>query len=636
MNPLEKYRERVRAKLLSDFAAFAQRAWREIEPKELQWNWHHQLIAEYLMLAHQREELRLIFCMPPRELKSRLVSVLWPAWCWAKDPGLSFILTSYSDSLSEELSVTRRNLLQSRWFQETFPNTVRFSPDQNRREQYGNLRGGMMIATSTEGTLTGKGGDFLVVDDLLSPQQSYSDLERQNANRFFDSTLRSRLNEPVRGGIVIVCQRLHEADLPGHLTESEPGVWTMVNLPMVAEADEKILFPISGKVIERKAGDLLHPARFPKSWAEKQQRTIGRLVWSSQYQQRPSPLEGNLVKASDIQFYGGKDWTTGVKDPDLPATFERTIISVDCTFKDKSTSDFVAILVIGVNGSRRYVRHIVNARLSLDGTENEIRAAYVNYAPVSAVLVEDKANGSAVISHLTENISGVIAVNPEGGKVSRMMAVSPEFQANNWFFDRTGAWTNRAIDQLCLFPNAKNDDIADAVSQAAIWLQSHSYELGLVDLFKKIGSGVKKAVHSVQELFGRKSGAPVEESKSAIVTRDQAKEWMEGHPPPPCPNPNCKFSITFLQRDANGEWHIHCRQCGRVDGQDLPGAEKPGHVHRWRTIPGGYEKCDDCAEQRPIHGLAPMTTNGVSRGQRDQMNSLDGAMDRWFRQFKWF
>ncbi len=251
------------------------------------------------------------------------------------------------------------------------------------------------------------------------------------------------------------------------------------------------------------------------------------------------------------------------------------------------------------------------------------------------MLVEDKAAGPAVIRHLQDAIPGIIAVNPEGGKMSRMMAAAPEFQANNWFFDRTGAWTNRAIDQLCLFPNAKNDDIVDSVSQAAIWLQSHSYELGLVDLFKKLGSGVKKMVRSVQDLLTRKPGAAVEESKPVIVTRDQAKEYTEGHPPPLCPHPECKNPCTFLQRDHEGQWHIYCRQCGRVDGKDLPGAEKPGHIHRWRVIPGGYERCDDCTEQRPIANLAPPPTNGVSRAQYAALQSVDSKVGRSFGRFGW-
>lgn len=605
------FEQRTREKLRGDFSAFARRAWREIEPgKPLLWNWHHALVCEYLQMVYQGEILRLIVTQPPRSLKSKLVSVLFPAWVWAKSPEQSFILTSYSDSLSEELNMARRTLLASDWFQKTFPNTVRFSPDQNRREQYKNLAGGQAIATSTEGTLTGKGADYLLVDDLLSPQQSYSDLERINANRFFDSTLRSRLNDPVTGRIIIVCQRLHEADLVGHLTENEPGAWTSINLAMEAEQDEEVAFPISGQVVRRKAGDLLHPQRWPKSWCEKQKRTLGRLVWSSQYGQRPSPLEGNLVKASDIRYYGGKDLLTGELDAQLPASFERTILSVDCSFKDLSTSDYVAIVVIGIAGSRRYVRHIVNARLDLDGTENEIRAAHANYAPVSGVIVEDKANGSAVVKHLKDEIPGLVAVNPEGGKMSRMMAAAPEFQAHDWFFDRTGAWTNRAVDQLCSFPTAKNDDISDAISQASIWLQGHTYELGLVDYLKGLASGARKMVATVEERFRKPKPVAVRvpvETKPVVV--DNFKIWLDTHRAPPCPA--CQSSsTTYLSR---GE--LYCNQCHATNGVSLP---KPignicpveGCTEKLR-ITGGVLYCAN-------HGQVPNSTPvvvGVSFAQ---------------------
>jgi predicted phage terminase large subunit-like protein len=560
-----------------------------------------------------------------------LVSVLFPAWVWAKSPEQSFILTSYSDSLSEELNMARRTLLASDWFQKTFPNTVRFSTDQNRREQYKNLRGGMAIATSTEGTLTGKGADYLLVDDLLSPQQSYSDLERINANRFFDSTLRSRLNDPVTGRIIIVCQRLHEADLVGHLEENEPGAWTSVNLAMEAEQDEEIAFPISGQVVRRKTGDLLHPQRWPKSWCEKQKRTLGRLVWSSQYQQRPSPLEGNLVKASDVRYFGGKNLLTGELDPQLPASFERTILSVDCSFKDLSTSDYVAIVVVGISGSRRYVRHIVNARLDLDGTENEIRAAHANYAPVSAVLVEDKANGSAVVKHLKDEIPGLVAVNPEGGKMSRMMAAAPEFQAHNWFFDRTGAWTNRAIDQLCSFPTAKNDDISDSISQAAIWLQSHTYELGLVGYLKELASGARQMVATVRERLRPKSA-----SVSVDTKLPQARvEGNKGQRPKPEPCPLCSGPRIWVSH-AIGVLVAHCNQDGSDDGVLSPGPEQipPDRMHCGAPLQmaSGMYRCQNCGKQWPSN-VAPMTVNGVSRAQYAAMQTLDARIRRSFGRF---
>ena len=264
-NPLKILRDRNTARLSTDLAAFSKAAWKQIEPKPLQDNWHLDLLAEYLQLCVQRKIKRLLVCMPPRSTKSRETEIFMPAWAWQLDPSLRFVFASYSDSLSTELSIVRRNLLQSNWYQQTFPQRVVFAPDQNQKTQYENLAHGQMIATSMTGTVSGKGADILVLDDPLSPQQAFSDVEREAVNRDFDSTFRSRLNDPDEGVIIVVMQRLHQADLVGHLRESEPGVWTELILPMVAEKNEEIVFPISGRVVRRRVGDLLQPSRFPAS-----------------------------------------------------------------------------------------------------------------------------------------------------------------------------------------------------------------------------------------------------------------------------------------------------------------------------------------------------------------------------------
>jgi hypothetical protein len=211
------------------------------------------------------------------------------------------------------------------------------------------------------------------------------------------------------------------------------------------------------------------------------------------------------------------------------------------------------------------------------------------------VFVEDKTNGSAVISHLRENLSGVIAVNPEGGKVSRMMAAAPEFQAHNSFFDRTGAWTNKAIDQLCNFPNARNDDISDAISQASIWLQNNSYSLGLVDFFKQVATGAKKLVKSVARVLSRAPGVAVE-AQPPVVDEDEWRSWANKLTAPPCPHPLCKATCTMLIPGVGGS-AIRCNQCGRVNGQDAP---KPAGAccgnYLPQIIPGGV-RCGNCGAQ---------------------------------------
>ncbi len=123
-------------------------------------------------------------------------------------------------------------------------------------------------------------------------------------------------------------------------------------------------------------------------------------------------------------------------DPTLPERFDRRIISVDCSFKTTLGSDYVALIVVGVVGARRYVLHVTNARLDLTGTINEIRNAHTTFAPISATLVEAAANGHAVISALQNEIPGLVAVDPQGSKMSRVVAMSPEFTARNWYFEK--------------------------------------------------------------------------------------------------------------------------------------------------------------------------------------------------------
>src|SRR5439155_10018737 len=195
-----------------------------------------------------------------------------------------------------------------------------------------------------------------ILDDPVSADQALSEAERTRANNWIDATLRSRLNDPSTGAIVLVMQRLHELDPTGFLLEQEPRVWTHIRVPLEAEEDESWVFPISGRVVQRKAGEILMPERFSDEVVE--QLRSRRLVFAGQYQQRPAPAEGNLIKRSEVRCYGGIDPRTGIADEKLPSDFDRTVISVDCAFKDVATSDYVAILVIEVKGRKRYVLNV--------------------------------------------------------------------------------------------------------------------------------------------------------------------------------------------------------------------------------------------------------------------------------------
>jgi predicted phage terminase large subunit-like protein len=269
-------------------------------------------------------------------------------------------------------------------------------------------------------------------------------------------------------------------------------------------------------------------------------------------------------------------------------------------------------------GSRRYLLHVTNAHLDLVGTMNEIRNAHATYGPVSAVLVESAANGVSVIAHLKEEIAGLVPITAKDSKMARLVAASPEFQAQNWIIERNGPWAHKVVEQLTMFPNCKNDDISDSISQASIWLQANTYELGLLDYMKSLFLGKRKMPASVEQHLA--ATVEVDESKSSIVTEDHWKAWVEKHQTPPCPNPTCKNICTFLQRDHEGEWHLHCRQCGRVDGKEIV---KPidGNLC-WvpgcgleLMMSGGVLRCQNHGQVPTVNNpsIRSEPTNGMSR-----------------------
>jgi hypothetical protein len=228
------------------------------------------------MMVKERRLLRLIVNVPPRTLKSTIITIAYPVWVWLTEPGHNFMAASYSQELSTEHSLMRRKLLQSEWFQRLWGDKFHMSPDRNQAAQFMNDRGGQMIATSVNGSPWGRGCDTAILDDPVSADQAQSDTERARANRWIDTTFRSRLNDPARGAFILVMQRLHEFDPTGFLLQQEPGIWTLIRIPLEAEEDERWVFPISGRVVQRRRGEILQPNDLRRQWWTKN----AKIVWS--------------------------------------------------------------------------------------------------------------------------------------------------------------------------------------------------------------------------------------------------------------------------------------------------------------------------------------------------------------------
>ncbi|MBO9597130.1 MAG: phage terminase large subunit [Cohnella sp.] len=441
--------------------AYIRQCWGVIEPgTEYMHNWHIDAISEHLEAVEQGQITRLLINMPPRYMKSIAVTVAWPTRHWAKRPESRFISLSYSQMLSMKHNIDRRNIIQSPWYQNNWGDRFALMDDQNTKTKFQNDKMGFMFATSIGGTLTGEGGDFIIVDDPHNPKMAESEAERTAAVEFFKTTLPTRLNDKKKGAIIVVMQRLHEQDISGFVLEQ--GGYTHLCLPGEAPQRTMIHFPISGREHIREAGEPLWPEREGKAELEAMKKAMGSYGYSGQYDQRPSPGEGGMLKRQWWQYY--------TFDP-TKKQFDEMLQSWDCTFKDSDGSDYVVGQVWGRIGANKYLLDQVRARMDINDTMQAITQLTAKWPRAKLKLVEDKANGPAVIQMLRNKIGGLVPVNPEGGKMARVSAVSPEIEAGNVFLPESAAWVQDFVEECSSFPKGAHDDQVDAMSQAINRLQ---------------------------------------------------------------------------------------------------------------------------------------------------------------------
>src|SRR5271165_5673285 len=287
---------KVEALIRADFYSFLVRCFAELHGgQKFSPAWHAEVLAAKLQGVGEGSVKRLIVNVPPRHLKSLAASVALPAWLLGHDPALAIVNVTYAQDLSEKFARDCRAIMTAPWYRALFP-TELASPREPLAELT-TTRGGFRLATSVGGVLTGRGADVILIDDPMKPADAMSESRRTAANDWFDSTVLSRLNDKARGRIVIVMQRLHEDDLAGHVMKR--GGWDLVSFPAVAEDDEvfAILTPLGARAFRRGAGEALDPAREPLEILGHIRETIGESNFAAQYQQRPGPAGGAMVKA---------------------------------------------------------------------------------------------------------------------------------------------------------------------------------------------------------------------------------------------------------------------------------------------------------------------------------------------------
>jgi predicted phage terminase large subunit-like protein len=432
--------------------------------------------------------------VPPRTLKSSEANIYFPAWVWARHPERKVLRVSYGQTFSEnEISVPCRKLLESAWYQARWPKT-KISTDMNRKERYDSTVGGYMHSTGCGGS--GFGANAIIIDDILQLEDAYTSA-RDKANQYYQDTLTSRRNDASKDFYIVICQRLHEKDLPGYLLANEPGCWHLIVIPLECMEDRLYLFPVSGKTYLRKKGDILLSSRFPQH--EIDLRKKNPVIWAGQCQQEPMPDTGNLCDPSWWMYYDtdihGKP-LEGV----LPS-FDMVLWSVDTTFKATKGSDFACITKQAFTREKQYMLDCVNERMDEVALENRLinlvaeDAALPQNERASILLIEGSANGAAIITRLKRMEHplpvAIVEVNPEGGKMSRAMAAQPECLNGNCYLPKIAPWLVEFKKQLALgVLAAEYDDQIDSWSQGWAYRRNHRWAF-FEAMEKKVAGRVK-------------------------------------------------------------------------------------------------------------------------------------------------
>jgi len=467
-----------RALLRRDLYAFIERCFYELNPTTTFLpNWHLELVASALDACRRGETTRLVINQPPRSMKSLSASVAFVAFLLGHDPAAQIICASYGQELANKHALDCRTILASAWYQSLFPHT-RLSADRQAIQEFMTTQLGFRLSTSVGGVLTGRGSDFVIIDDPLKPDEAVSDSQRKAANDWFDGTLYSRLNDKRKGCIILIAQRLHENDLIGHALGLEP--WKLIRLPAIAEEDEThvIQTPYGTRRFQRRIGEALHPEREPLEVLHHLREAMGEYNFSGQYQQSPAPLGGGLVKAEWFKTYTANE---------LPAKFEMVFQSWDTANKPTELSDYSVSSTWGVKDKHLYLLHVYRKRVGYPDLKRAVRDQAEAFSP-QVILIEDKASGTQLIQELVgEGMHAIRQYEPTMDKIMRMHSVTSTIENGFVHLPDKAAWLGEYLHELTTFPMGKNDDQADSTSQALDWFKINSTQgvYGLLEWAKK-------------------------------------------------------------------------------------------------------------------------------------------------------
>ncbi len=419
-------------------------------------NWHVDAICAYLEACYYGEIKRLIINVPPRSLKSICASVALPAWILGKDPTKRVVVASYSNELMVKHSNDCRMVMENYWYRAAFPSTY-LSPFKNTQTEFATTKGGYRLGASVGGTLTGRGGNFIIIDDPLKPEEALSNSARARVNQWYGNTLYSRLDNKEEDVIILVMQRLHRDDLTGLLMEQ--GGWEYLKIPAIAEESRHFhtRYPFSKKDAHHmREGEVLHPARESRATLDVLKREVGSYNFASQYLQQPVEPEGNVIKWEWFQRY-----------TELPHVAPQQIIqSWDTASKVRDASDYSVCTTWHIYADGYYLVEVLREKWEFLELKKQVIAQATAHQP-QMILMEDKGSGTQLIQTLKKETKlPIVPVVPKLEKLVRVYNQAPKMEAGKVFLPSKAAWLGEFATEVQAFPYARHDDQVDSMAQA--------------------------------------------------------------------------------------------------------------------------------------------------------------------------
>lgn len=529
-------RELDRVDCEESLSTFLMHAWRYVVGDGVCYihGWVVDAVAEHLEAVCDGDIRRLIINIPPRCLKSTMCSVCFPAWIWAQQnqsptsgPSVPVLHTSYAYNLAIRDSIKRRRLIKSPWYQALWGDRFQIVPDQDQKIRFSNNKGGESLITSVEASVTGEGGNIIIVDDPNNAKEALSEAVIKATNDdWWDGTMSTRLNDAKTGAIIVIQQRLGEQDLTGHILEKDDAEdWTQLVLPMEFETWRKTwVSSIGWQDPRNEEGELLWPERFGTAEVRKLENNLRKWRAAGQLQQRPEPAGGGIIKREWWRLWPPEGERLGPNRQPIKAVhyppFTYIVASLDTAHTEKTINDPSALTIWGIFDGPVVSEQVQTApatdhQPALYGrVEHKTSAcAMLVYAwtghmeihdlvnhvhrlcgprsrggyDVDMLLIENKANGISVSHELRRLFSSkadyaIRVREPTAGegyssnsKVARLYSVQNVFEEGMiWSPERS--WSDAVIAQCATVPNARHDDLADTVSQAIKYLR----EIGIL------------------------------------------------------------------------------------------------------------------------------------------------------------